>query len=393
MARRSLTTVPDHVLLRDLASLVARDRATVSEMLQHLGEVDDRRLHLPAGHASLYSYCVAELRMSEDTAYKRIQAARAARKFPGILDRLEDGRLHLTAVVMLAPHFTRENAAELLEAGSHKTKSELEHVLAELFPKDDVPTVVQVIPTPRAVESAAPGDSPEQPGLLLSKTATSHTHELVPEPVVPSPSPNGAPSPVPLPQTPPRLVPLAPERYALQVTLVRATHDKLCRAQALLAQSVPAGDIAAVLDRALEVLIERLEKRRHAVTSKPGPKRGSKSPRHIAADVRRTVNERDKSQCTFVSESGRRCSEKRFLEYDHVRPVARGGQATVANTRLRCRAHNQYEAERIYGAGFMREKRQAARARKETTSMLRGVARERARMRPGASPIPCGPPS
>jgi hypothetical protein len=97
------------------------------------------------------------------------------------------------------------------------------------------------------------------------------------------------------------LVPLAPERYALQVTLARATHDKLCRAQALLAHAVPAGDIAAVLDRALEVLIERLERRRHAVTSKPGPKRGSKNPRYIAADVRRTVNERDQGQCTFVS--------------------------------------------------------------------------------------------
>jgi hypothetical protein len=114
MARRSLTGVPDHVLLRDLASVVTRDRGTTCELLQHLGEVDDRQLHRPAGHASLYLYCVAELRMSEDTAYKRIQAARAARKFPGILDRLEDGRLHLTAVVALAPHLTRENAAELL---------------------------------------------------------------------------------------------------------------------------------------------------------------------------------------------------------------------------------------------------------------------------------------
>jgi hypothetical protein len=65
-----------------------------------------------------------------------------------------------------------------------------------------------------------------------------------------------------------------------------------------------------------------------------------------------------------------------------VLPAARGGQATVANLRLRCRAHNQFEAERTYGVGFMREKREAAKARKETASMLRGVAMERARMRP-----------
>jgi 5-methylcytosine-specific restriction endonuclease McrA len=322
--------------------------------------------------------------MSEDTAYKRIQAARAARKFPGILDRLEDGRLHLTAVVTLAPHLTRENAAELLEVGSHKAKSELEHVLAERFPKDDVPTVVQALPASRPAECSAVGPSQEQAELLAVEAATSHTPELVPEPVVPSPGQNCAPSPVPLSKTPARLAPLAPERYALQVTPAKATHDKLRRARALLAPAVPSGDIAAVLDRALDVLIERVEKRRHAVTSKPGTKRGSKSPRHIPSDVRRAVLERDGGQCTFTSASGKRCTETHFLEHDHVHPVARGGQATIENTRLRCRAHNQYEAERTYGAGFMREKRQAAKARTETASMLRGVAKERQRIRAGA---------
>jgi len=383
MALRSFAGVPDHILLRDLASLVTRDRAITSELLQHLAEVDHRQLHLPAGHPSLYRYCVAELRMSEDTAYKRIQAARAAREFPDILNRLEDGRLHLTAVVMLAPHLTPENAHELLEASSRKTKSELEHLLAERFPKDDVPTMVRVIPTPRAVESAAPGETPEQPGLLLSKAASSRTHELVPEPVVPSAGQNRATSPVPLSKTPARLAPLAPERYALQVTLAKETHDKIRRAQELLAHTVPSGDIAEVLDRALDALIERIERRRVASTSRPGPKRGSTNPRHIPASVRRAVHERDGDRCTFVSSSGTRCEERRFLELDHVLPAARGGQATVANLRLRCRAHNQYEAERMYGAGFMREKRQAAMARAETASMLRGVAAERARSRAG----------
>ena len=88
MARRSFAGVPDHVLLRDLASLIVRDRATTCELLQHLAEVRERRLHVAAGHSSLYRYCVAELRMSEDAAYKRIQAARAASDFPEILDRL-----------------------------------------------------------------------------------------------------------------------------------------------------------------------------------------------------------------------------------------------------------------------------------------------------------------
>jgi hypothetical protein len=95
------------------------------------------------------------------------------------------------------------------------------------------------------------------------------------------------------------------------------------------------------------------------------------------------VHKRDGDRCTFVSSSGRRCEERRFLELDHVLPAARGGQATVANLRLRCRAHNQYEAERTFGVGFLREKRQMAKARAETAGMLRGVAAEQARLRAG----------
>jgi hypothetical protein len=63
-----------------------------------------------------------------------------------------------------------------------------------------------------------------------------------------------------------------------------------------------------------------------------------------------------------VSESGHRCAARKLLEFDHVQEVARGGRATEANIRLRCRAHNQYAAECTFGAGFMREKREAARA-------------------------------
>jgi len=76
--------------------------------------------------------------------------------------------------------------------------------------------------------------------------------------------------------------------------------------------------------------------------------------------VRRAVWERDGGQCTFVSESGRRCDARKPLEFDHVRELARGGESTVENLRLRCRAHNQYTAECTFGSEFMRHKRIAA---------------------------------
>jgi membrane protein involved in colicin uptake len=70
---------------------------------------------------------------------------------------------------------------------------------------------------------------------------------------------------------------------------------------------------------------------------------------------------RDQGQCTFAGENGHRCGERNRLQFDHIEPVARGGEAVVENIRLRCRAHNQFEAERVFGAAFMRHRREEAR--------------------------------
>ena len=376
MARRSLTCTPDHVLLLDLSALVSKDRGLTAELLEHIAEVDDRKLRLPAGLPSMFRCCVVELHMSEDAAYLRIRAARAAREFPVILDMVQDGRLHLTAIVHLARQLTPENSAELLAAGAGRTKAELEQLLAERFPSADVPTRLEAGTPPCDPAAARATSSAEPVAVPASADRSSNLLELVPEPVVPA---AGVPTPQPVAPLParPRLAPIAPERFALQVTLTRSTHDKLRRSQELLSHAVPSGNIAEVLDRALDALISQLEKRKFAAPSRPGPRRLTENTRHIPAHVRRAVHERDGNRCTCVSDDGRRCAEKRFLDHDHVHPVARGGGATFENTRLRCRAHNQYAAERTFGARFMREKREAAKATTQATRMRR-AARDQA---------------
>ena len=171
-----------------------------------------------------------------------------------------------------------------------------------------------------------------------------------------------------------KLTPLAPERFAIQVTVARTTHDKLRYAQELLGHAVPNGDVAQVLDRALDALIAQLERRRFAATARPRTRLGTPRDRHVPADVRRKVWHRDGGQCTFVSDKGHRCEARTLLEFDHVTPVARGGTATVDGMRLRCRAHNQFEAECVFGAGFMQEKREAARARAADARQRRSAA-------------------
>ena len=349
MSKYSLTHLSDGVLLQNLAALVAQDCATTAAMLAHIAEVDDRRLYLPAGFPSMYLYCVQHLHLSEDAAYKRIQAARSARQFPAIFDSLAAGRLHLTAVGLLAPYLTPKSADELLAAAAHQPKSEIERLLAERFPRSEMLAMVQAIATtpPVPEERLAPFAG----GLADASLADvkGFTGQLAPaqvEALVPRP----------------RVTPLAPQRFALQLTIGQSTYDKLRYAQELLSHQIPGGDMAEILERALDALIGQLERRKYAATSRPRPSqhRSSENPRHIPASVKRAVWKRDGGQCAFVAEGGQRCPARARLEFDHEDPVARGGEATPENVRLRCRAHNGYAADCVFGAAFMSDKREEA---------------------------------
>jgi hypothetical protein len=100
--------------------------------------------------------------------------------------------------------------------------------------------------------------------------------------------------------------------------------------------------------------------------------------------VKRAVWERDRGCCTFTSKDGHRCGATRRLEFDHIEPVARGGRSTVSNLRLRCRAHNQYEAEQALGNGLMHEQRErAGRAAAERRARA-GAAKKQVAAEPNA---------
>jgi 5-methylcytosine-specific restriction endonuclease McrA len=351
-----LGRLADHVVLPGLMSVVASGCVNTAETLAYLAVADERRLYLSAAYPSMYQYCLGELHMSEDAAAKRIQAARAARQFPAVFEAVEKGWLHLSGVCVLAPHLTRENAKDLIVAATHRTRAEIETLLAERFPRPDVPTLVMAVPP------ACVNGSRVQERVCESREqhAPGHVDGALGRPAQ---QPAAADTPRP------RLTPLAPQRFALQVTIDQQTHDKLRRAKELLAHAVPSGDLAEVLDRALDALIEKLERRRNAATDRPRARRSAARGRQIPAEVKRVVTRRDGDRCTYVSEKGRRCEERGHMEFDHVMPVARGGRSTVANVRLRCRAHNQHEADRVFGRGFMDEKRRASQVRVKAPSI------------------------
>jgi hypothetical protein len=183
--------------------------------------------------------------------------------------------------------------------------------------------------------------------------------------------------------------PLAPARYQVQVTVSAETHAKLLRARDLLRHSIPSGDPALILDRALTVLLGQLEKAKFALVpprasasekgSPGGPRQTTAPPgtaapnsppaslcacgtnsasagdpsRYIPAAVRREAWARSGGRCEFVSEGGHRCEERGFLEYHHRVPFAAGGASLASNISVFCKSHNQHEAERYFGAEFV----------------------------------------
>jgi 5-methylcytosine-specific restriction endonuclease McrA len=139
-------------------------------------------------------------------------------------------------------------------------------------------------------------------------------------------------------------------------------------------RSVPDGDLATVIEAAVSAQIERLEARCLAAAKTPRTTVAQSDTRpgsrHIPAAVVRAVRERDGDRCAFVDGEGRRCSERRHLEFHHRHPHGFGGDRSPGNISLRCRAHNRYEAEQDFGRGRLEPRRldPAPRTRPATDS-------------------------
>jgi 5-methylcytosine-specific restriction endonuclease McrA len=343
MKRYTRSQFSDDALHRNAITHAGIERGSTADLLADLAEIDVRRFYLAMGYPSLFAYCVAELKLSEDAAYKRIKVARAARRFPEIFDAVADGRLNLSGVCLLAPHLTEVTAPELLSAATNRSNSEIEKLLAARFPRPDVPGFVAAIPTAAPVAREAERVGP----------CTTESNEQAPVTLQ-------AARPVDCVERS-IVKPLSPQRYEIHFSMSQRCHERLRYLQDLLGFQVPSGDLGRIFEDALEARIREVEKQKFAATERPrGSKRSSCDSRHIPADVRRQVWARDGARCTFVGENGRRCEARKSLEFDHVLEVARGGEASVDGLRLLCRAHNQHAAERTFGTEFMRRKRTAA---------------------------------
>jgi 5-methylcytosine-specific restriction endonuclease McrA len=316
-----LADLPDAQLLESLKSLRDQGRAVLARLLAHLVEVEERRLHLQAACPSMFQFCVRRLGMSEDEACRRIHAARLARRFPDLLVRIERGDLTLSTVALLHDALTEATYEELVEAAAGKTKAEVQALLAKRAPAPDVPAAITAIPTQSPI-----------PTLGVEAVA--------------APAPAGGR----------QIAPLSETRHKVQFTASDELRKKLERAQDLMRHANAGGDLAVVVERAVDLLLEKLEKQRLGKTSRPRSSRERSDGSRVSRATRRAVFERDGERCTFTDAEGRRCPATTWLELDHVVPRARDGANDLGNLRVRCRAHNALHAEQTFGKEHVERK-------------------------------------
>jgi hypothetical protein len=370
----------DEALHSRLKELASRERDATVELVAHLAVLLGRKKHLGQGWGSVYAWCRDTLHLSEDAAYNRVAAARAVRKFPAILDHLAAGFVNVTTVKVLRPILTAMNLQAILAEAKYRSRKECELIVARLQPKPDVPSTIRKLPVSSAVPPTARITADRGMSVGAGQEPPSEHHMTTPAPGQPAP-----------PVHHPVLAPLTPERYRLQFTISKDTHDKLRRVQDLLCREVPSGDPADIFDRALDVLLVSLEKKKRAAAANPRtPRPTTDGSRAIPAHVARVVWRRDGDRCAFVGTAGR-CKETRYLELHHLEPYGHHGPATVENVSVRCRAHNVYESELIFGpfdASAVRETPENYAVCREFSAVperfsARAVIRTEPNLRPG----------
>ena len=286
-------TMTDEQLLTRLECFVEEERLRLHSFLAWLAETDLRKVPEATGYSSTFDYCVRRLKLSEDEAYRRIHAARATVKRPELLSALADGKLSLSAISKLAPFVDRRDAPELISRAEGKTAREIHEMLAPLMPGSAKKDVVRVVAIRVAGASA----------------------------------------------------PVLRADFSFQAAL--ALRDAIDRIRQLLSHKCPGGELEKILLEVTRDYLLRHDPQR-GLPGRVAPVKGSSS---IPAASRRAVWARDGSRCSYLSTTGVRCISRRFLEIDHVKPRSLGGDDTVANLRLLCRAHNDSERRRILGEG------------------------------------------
>jgi len=297
-------------LLKQTEALVREEREIGIAILHRLREISRRRLHCQAGFSSLFTYCVQQLKYPEANAYRLIQAMRAVEDFPEIETKIQEGELSISAVSQVqsfcnsqqkenAITVTPEQKKELFAAVEGKTRKESDQALASLFPQN---------PLPKKKDKENPLNATETQITFVANTELMAKLKQIRELLV-----GGA-------------FLAYPELFSKMAELSLKRLDPVKRSN-----TGPATEPS----RQPQPVVQKSEEEQVKTTHS----------RYIRAAVRREAWTLSGAQCCFVSKiTGKRCTERNGLEFEHKKPVALGGGNSIENIEVLCRAHNLFAA-------------------------------------------------
>ncbi len=307
--QNAISNLSDTALHDSVVECADQEKQATLHLLDHLAEVDRRRLYALYGYASLWAYVCKELNYSESQAYERVAAMRLMTKAPEARTELENGNLTLTSAAKLSSHVRRERLSpsktmDLLPQIQNKSVRETETILLN------------------------------------------HQQELHPEKGVTRPD----------------------QIKAITNEITRITIDCDQELIKLLEQvKSMAGNPASQPKEIFKIALKEFVKRRMPKEPKPQIEKESSAPslgsiqvtphktkttisRFMANKTRILVKTRGEYQCEFISPlTHKQCGHKANLEIDHVVPHAKGGSNQPENLRLLCKAHNLHYAIQEFG--------------------------------------------
>ena len=351
--RADFARLTNKQLHRNVVSLVGQERECTLSVVDHLIEVERRRLYAELGHSSIYGYCTEELGYSRTAANRRIVAARTVRRFPRTRRLLAERQLTLSTLAAIGRELDGDNCRALLSRVCGKSTEETGRAIAELRGIRPVREKIQQVVTVSSRPAAAMPAAPTQP--TLSQPVTKNEVRCGPQNAQTPEAKKVARAPV------------TEHRYRFEFSGDEAFMDLYRKAAAAVSNRLGGRvSIEETMRFALEALVDRddpatrkVRRERRSAGRKGTRVKTQKQPRsrHVPAGIRDAVHERDGGQCTFVSDQGRRCGAVRNLHVDHVVPWAKGGTHEPDNLRLLCAAHNRLMAQREFGPGSIPVKR------------------------------------
>ncbi len=325
MSATILTQLDHRQLHSRVSNLMQRERECTLAILDHLVEINRRKLYCDRGHSSLFAYVTDELGYSTASAVRRIGAVRAITLHPPFRDMIATRETTLSALSAVSRDITADNAGMIAKQLNGATIKDAQLLSSEL--RGGV--IVREKIRPVAIRS------PEQPTRLHIRSGCDSSAR-------PVPNINVAPKPSSIPG------------YALEFAIDAPTMALVERAMAL-ASNRPGGKptTAELFAMSLEVFLDKYDPERREARRKKraaGKSKDKVGSRALPQATRDRVFVRDGGRCTFRSPDNVRCNARHHLHVDHIVPRANGGSNAIDNLRLLCATHNRYEARRLLGA-------------------------------------------